>query len=212
MLNAFRHHGIGHVYRHVDGAAGDECSTPSGIMESVTSVYSFEGTQMSCAQRLPASWNRSLCRTSPEQQEGISAQRLPASWNRSQRNYEMAEELKVCSTPSGIMESVTSTPGGIVFSVAGCSTPSGIMESVTLRKGASGRGAGVLNAFRHHGIGHILLRLSMPPPPCAQRLPASWNRSQRPSGDVARLQAVLNAFRHHGIGHRLLSIQEGRLR
>jgi len=38
----------------------------------------------------------------------------------------------VCSTPSGIMESVTDPLVAIVAVQSVCSTPSGIMESVTL--------------------------------------------------------------------------------
>jgi len=61
-----------------------------------------------------------------------------------------------CSTPSGIMESVTDRLRLNRDIEARCSTPSGIMESVT-RRGGTGlvcRSA-VLNAFRHHGIGHV---------------------------------------------------------
>jgi len=36
VLNAFRHHGIGHLYLLSKGTIEEECSTPSGIMESVT--------------------------------------------------------------------------------------------------------------------------------------------------------------------------------
>jgi len=37
-----------------------------------------------------------------------------------------------------------------------CSTPSGIMESVTIGRGVDRlRLTSVLNAFRHHGIGHL---------------------------------------------------------
>ena len=83
-----------------------------------------------------------------------------------------------------------------------CSTPSGIMESVTAATVRTYYIVIVLNAFRHHGIGH-------PGPPnrcrstsrCAQRLPASWNRSQRDEVFRAFTIGVLNAFRHHGIGH-----------
>jgi len=36
VLNAFRHHGIGHLIRYGGLAVPFGCSTPSGIMESVT--------------------------------------------------------------------------------------------------------------------------------------------------------------------------------
>ena len=59
------------------------CSTPSGIMESVTITPSSSGFS------------------------SVRAQRLPASWNRSRRNRERKAGTGQCSTPSGIMESVT---------------------------------------------------------------------------------------------------------
>jgi len=76
------------------------------------------------------------------------------------------------------MESVTYLPSGNVPAGKMCSTPSGIMESVTLEEKQCDVQLYVLNAFRHHGIGH-------------QKLP---RMGQAPDG-------VLNAFRHHGIGH-----------
>jgi len=99
------------------------------------------------------------------------------------------------------------------------------MESVTLVHEGFGNVGGVLNAFRHHGIGHartssravcvtIVLnafrhhgighRSSTTTPAgrwCAQRLPASWNRSLFHSRQQFLCVKVLNAFRHHGIGH-----------
>jgi len=59
-----------------------------------------------------------------------------------------------CSTPSGIMESVTCVVIFVNAKEGRCSTPSGIMESVTEAQPVSGMLPCVLNAFRHHGIGH----------------------------------------------------------
>jgi len=84
----------------------------------------------------------------------------------------------MCSTPSGIMESVTPFAAGLAFLPGRCSTPSGIMESVTRGTIPAAASVPVLNAFRHHGIGH-----------------------QIPRGDRVAAGQVLNAFRHHGIGH-----------
>jgi len=129
------------------------CSTPSGIMESVTLIGMASVLLRISAQRLPASWNRShcddgyfgalLCVLNAFRHHGIGhpesiaplagcsrAQRLPASWNRSPR------------------------PSVFVAASVLCSTPSGIMESVTFRGTDTAPGR-----------------------PCAQRLPASWNRS-----------------------------------
>jgi len=106
VLNAFRHHGIGH-----------------GNWEGAR-------TYAGSAQRLPASWNRShieceschteqRCSTPSGIMESVTiaggeidlnddgAQRLPASWNRSPANITTTNASTVCSTPSGIMESVT---------------------------------------------------------------------------------------------------------
>jgi len=134
VLNAFRHHGIGHDVERGVFVVLEGCSTPSGIMESVTVCLNRRNRRPSSAQRLPASWNRSQ--------------------------------------------------------------PRGWLLSLRL--------LGVLNAFRHHGIGHSWNCTGlMPPYACAQRLPASWNRSRQIRPRFCRCQAVLNAFRHHGIGHRL---------
>ena len=130
VLNAFRHHGIGHYLDTPRHTAQTVCSTPSGIMESVT---------LACSK--PSSSPR-------------SAQRLPASWNRSPLSCPHADDL-----------------------------------------------AQVLNAFRHHGIGHPALDRFHRPPTSAQRLPASWNRSQIYAKFFGFCYVVLNAFRHHGIGH-----------
>jgi len=59
----------------------------------------------------------------------------------------------------------------------------------------------VLNAFRHHGIGHEPNPLFFFTASSAQRLPASWNRSQAIIENSNKIGVVLNAFRHHGIGH-----------
>ena len=107
MLNAFRHHGIGHWYLACDPGMIDTCSTPSGIMESVTVHRRYARAPATGAQRLPASWNRSLA------SRGTSS------------------AMGECSTPSGIMESVTAH-----------AAPHAAAAAV------------VLNAFRHHGIGH----------------------------------------------------------
>jgi len=71
----------------------------------------------------------------------------------------------------------------------------------------------VLNAFRHHGIGHCLI-VSQPSSLTlrAQRLPASWNRSRWPKSLYSHRRAVLNAFRHHGIGHKIDQSKRPRLR
>ena len=59
MLNAFRHHGIGHYAAVFVNCRIFRCSTPSGIMESVTNFATLTRNLEESAQRLPASWNRS---------------------------------------------------------------------------------------------------------------------------------------------------------
>gem|GEM_PF-3126163 len=180
VLNAFRHHGIGHDFL---GRPLDEqiaCSTPSGIMESVTPPWSRPCcTKIKCST--PSGIMESVTRNPASAHRAPKcAQRLPASWNRSQSVVAQRQHaFGLCSTPSGIMESVTSTSQEIAAPLSACSTPSGIMESVTT-VGFFNRCKffAVLNAFRHHGIGHSH---------------NDWCRS----GHVE----VLNAFRHHGIGH-----------
>jgi len=131
------------------------------------------------AQRLPASWNRSLHSLVIAFLVGFCAQRLPASWNRSQSPcWAVCFDHILCSTPSGIMESVTPRQRRARAVVIRCSTPSGIMESVTGLDCHDPTVESVLNAFRHHGIGH-----------------------RGPRGFASSAGHVLNAFRHHGIGH-----------
>jgi len=108
------------------------------------------------------------------------------------------------------------------------------MESVTLVHEGFGNVGGVLNAFRHHGIGHakelviehIIWPCSTPSGimesvtftvtsmarrvMSAQRLPASWNRSLACILSRAHKCLVLNAFRHHGIGHSVAPAQSNR--
>ena len=130
VLNAFRHHGIGHSgpSRAIVGLL--ECSTPSGIMESVTFwgvPFNAEYEECSTPSGIMESVTfRCQCGALPQP----GAQRLPASWNRS-RQLGRREDLRWQ-----------------------CSTPSGIMESVTRREGHGSGHKNVLNAFRHHGIGH----------------------------------------------------------
>jgi len=183
VLNAFRHHGIGHEDDEEKPARALRCSTPSGIMESVTPANAAGGGSAACAQRLPASWNRSPvcehyldagtpCSTPSGIMESVTGSdrrygHFPNVLNAFRHHgighaAEWQERRKgvACSTPSGIMESVTCHLDGDRQARRMCSTPSGIMESVT-RSGARRLGGGfVLNAFRHHGIGHDLNRLS----------------------------------------------------
>jgi len=203
VLNAFRHHGIGHAVGLGKVSNIIECSTPSGIMESVT-------RQRNCAmENFPYVLNafrhhgighRYACRNCRNTigvlnafrhhgighgMKGWRGERKECVLNAFRHHgigHDRGNEKYVwtsgCSTPSGIMESVTSravaappantscsTPSGIMESVTRnssadaailgeCSTPSGIMESVTARKLWAERELEVLNAFRHHGIGH----------------------------------------------------------
>ena len=60
----------------------------------------------------------------------------------------------------------------------------------------------VLNAFRHHGIGHFLHRINILKSPVCST-PSGIMESVTPDHRYWRKRAlVLNAFRHHGIGHR----------
>ena len=77
------------------------------------------------------------------------------------------------------------------------------MESVTpnlFRRGRDGRK--VLNAFRHHGIGHRRCgcgRYASAPCSTPSGIMESVTGERLKVGEVAL--HVLNAFRHHGIGH-----------
>jgi len=130
VLNAFRHHGIGHVPCGTRRDKDGKCSTPSGIMESVTHCLTpFKGNYTS-AQRLPASWNRSRKARAFRLLFAVVLNAFRHHGIGHLRIYAIRAQNATCSTPSGIMESVT----GNIFLLANCRF--------------------VLNAFRHHGIGH----------------------------------------------------------
>jgi len=145
--------------RYGKSGSHHQCSTPSGIMESVTlTIASAVPRSHHGAQRLPASWNRS-----PFVQGGHQPQVFVLNAFRHHGIGHAARAIaadyaKRCSTPSGIMESVTRTLRESDEGGGGCSTPSGIMESVTFSP------SGNLAGWRKS----------------AQRLPASWNRSRDP--------------------------------
>jgi len=107
------------------------------------------------------------------------AQRLPASWNRS-------------PVPFGNLMKVEEGAQRLPASW----NRSHFRRAETWRAGGK-----VLNAFRHHGIGHEIHLCTRKHPESAQRLPASWNRSHCQRVYERVLREVLNAFRHHGIGH-----------
>ena len=189
MLNAFRHHGIGHPGVRNEHPSGIKCSTPSGIMESVTRAGGYMPSTAKGAQRLPASWNRSR----PEharrlavgsvlnafRHHGIGhsssnnitittsrAQRLPASWNRSHCHGHQSrgglQDVLNAFRHHGIGHWIATC---IMIQARLCSTPSGIMESVTTSWVAR-------STSRSR----------------AQRLPASWNRSHHRGLDRAVLK------------------------
>ena len=111
VLNAFRHHGIGH--------------------DPDLSVWNDKGG----AQRLPASWNRSHL----YDHSGITIATVLNAFRHHGIGHIETEYcqyvLRMCSTPSGIMESVTAEYMLNELKDCGCSTPSGIMESVTVPYG-----------------------------------------------------------------------------
>jgi len=107
VLNAFRHHGIGHYPIRGGTAVSQMCSTPSGIMESVTPRSESESGAVRSAQRLPASWNRSPVSpsTCTLMVSVLNAFRHHGIGHRRERVRDWHD--RQCSTPSGIMESVT---------------------------------------------------------------------------------------------------------
>ena len=84
----------------------------------------------------------------------------------------------LCSTPFGITDCFTKSPGNYLSGGQVCSTPFGITDCFTLEGVPVSRYSIVLNAFRHHRLFHIsglfLLRVIL---------------------------IVLNAFRHHRLFH-----------
>jgi len=108
VLNAFRHHGIGHVAGLDKAETHQKCSTPSGIMESVTA-------RSSCGIRSRGPVLNAFRHHGIGHQEGFQLRERMAEVLNAFRHHGIghvvaaAQHRRVdrCSTPSGIMESVT---------------------------------------------------------------------------------------------------------
>ena len=202
VLNAFRHHRGGHPCRRrlvlmrelcaqrlsaspkwaLGVLAGMPlplitCSTPFGITELGTRKLAFEiVARRQSAQRLSASLRWALVQACSQRSSG-----------------------RRCSTPFGITEVVTPSRPANETSAVACSTPFGITEVGThdLVVGTDAASS-VLNAFRHHRIGHTLPTLAVIVLEGAQRLSASPKWAPAAADQIPTVApAVLNAFRHH---------------
>ncbi len=128
VLNAYRRLRIDHALKLYHCVNYSECSTPTGVYESITTSGTVSTRFCSRAQRLPASTNDHLesavrgatfkrCSTptaSTNRSQALimvatisltSAQRLPASTNRSHRDRRASRRRdRLCSTPTGVYE------------------------------------------------------------------------------------------------------------
>ena len=127
------------------------CSTPVGVMRSVTRLRQVPRALAAGAQRLSASWIGS---------RGHAASRVADSVLNACRRH---RDRSLCNRPAVDMPWMQ------------CSTPVGVMDRFTSRRLASHVADGVLNACRRHGSVtrcHVASRNDARR--CAQRLSASW--------------------------------------
>ena len=155
VLNAFRHHGLYRlrVRPHVPGE--DRCSTPFGITDYIGRSYQeYMHIYHMCAQRLSASRIISACELGdlghPQKRcstpFGITDYIGPDLDRRRAR-------MGGCSTPFGITDYIGAATVGVAVPVRMCSTPFGITDYIGREQiERLRRHAGVLNAFRHHGL------------------------------------------------------------
>ena len=209
VLNAFRHHGGGHIESESSCVASSRCSTPYGITAEVT-----RGRPGRASDRASV----------------LNALRHHGGGHPRAESVRRAYDAG-CSTPYGITAEVTASQLPSLAQLGACSTPYGITAEVTLNVPSESRLAlQVLNALRHHGGGHGYRGTATAGPRgcstpygitaevtpaytwpatrrrSAQRLTASRRRSPQDLRDVGRHVHVLNALRHHGGGHMLYLI------
>ena len=170
---------------HPGGRRGPDlrllCSTPEGVIVSVTRQARCRRRGGGAAQRPRASSSRSLMRAGFPAPHWTTAQRPRASSSRSRGRDRRGPldpdllnargrhrlghngpaialtEVIDCSTPEGVIVSVTSIAWGVEAAKLYCSTPEGVIVSVTLG-GAVGPSPSVrlLNARGRHRLGHAV--------------------------------------------------------
>ena len=205
VLNAFRHHGLYRVQGRVEwteAGLGAQRLSASRIISEWQEAMRALGDSIS-AQRLSASriiseWQEAMRALG----DSISAQRLSASriiseWQEPMR----ALGDSISAQRLSASRIISADPRGDEFlDLTLCSTPFGITDYIGRRRaGAGGRGDGVLNAFRHHGLYR---------PPARDELDVA-DMCSTPFGITDYIgdgvsgngdtSIVLNAFRHHGL-------------
>ena len=179
LLNARGRHRLGHTPDETPDACLLNCSTPEGVIVSVTR-----------SARTPTTAPRS------------SAQRPRASSSRSLRKAILDHRAEICSTPEGVIVSVTADRFGDTTGFLGCSTPEGVIVSVTRESYPSPEAVRVCSTPEGvivsvtSGQAHFLAWYTP-----AQRPRASSSRSRgRRSGPWPGTR-LLNARGRHRLGH-----------
>ncbi len=137
VLNAFRHHRFPHASAVQLEKARTLCSTPFGITDFRTLLYSFPLSIISIV--LNAFRHHRFPHFSNTLNNGISI---------------------LCSTPFGITDFRTRASSIRSARDTKCSTPFGITDFRTLYSFDQSQEFNVLNAFRHHRFPHVLGALS----------------------------------------------------
>ena len=230
----------------------DLCSTPEGVIVSVTRLDARGGPDRLAAQRPRASSSRSRSRATRSGPRASTAQRPRASSSRSPpsgsrrtgtrrllnargrhrlghtplRVAPAMTALTSCSTPEGVIVSVTKNRNGATARVDLCSTPEGVIVSVTRAglgaaggdraaqrpRASSSRSPSAYRAFAvdvlcstPEGVIVSVTRSRGSPPgptPSAQRPRASSSRSPaRPGACRSAPWSLLNARGRHRLGH-----------
>ncbi len=205
VLNASRRHRLGHACRSTGSLAIEQCSTPLGVTDLVTTQLTGGMSPRRGAQRLSASQTWSLVPTTVD--GSPSSMVLNAS-----RRHRLGHLHEPIVEPAlqgvlnasrrhrlGHTAAMRRSSGGWYR----CSTPLGVTDLVTQRTaGRSRRRAKVLNASRRHRLGHASRGASgRRGSGSAQRLSASQTWSRRSRGDTQGRREVLNASRRHRLGH-----------
>ena len=183
VLNAFRHLRIHHSsFPICSSGIPRPCSTPFGIFEFITRrLTSTQSIRGRCAQRLSASSNSSLARTSRV----------------NRRTFR-------CSTPFGIFEFITRQFQCFLSLLLGAQRLSASSNSSLQLSLLDEVKHLVLNAFRHLRIHHFAAeKAGWKAVGCSTPFGIFEFITRRSISTAALLYRVLNAFRHLRIHHRV---------
>ena len=131
LLNARRRHRLDHPIRLTGFAAVGMCSTPGGVIVSIT--FNGDGKLSLVVMLLNARRRHRL--------------------DHAASGHAWFKKL-LCSTPGGVIVSITWASAIRRSGFLLCSTPGGVIVSITQRPGCPPRASSVLNARRRHRLDH----------------------------------------------------------